>query len=149
MCFDSPTDFDNLVGATTVTVHTENDNGDTLEQDFYLTSGYIVEYDNRTQNYGFGSQVVVRGTAENLASCPTTGVDAYFFTTTPKTGVDLGASIIGRPWIESNLTAEITPTTDTVYFYGKIFRIEVRAKDLAGNVMEPLIFEFKIEDKPE
>ena len=149
MCFDSPNDFADLTGATTVTVHTENDNGDILERDFYLTSGYIVEYDNRTQNYDWNSQVVVRGSAENMASCPNTGVDAYFFTTPPKYGIDLGASIVGRPWSEKNLTAEITPTTDTIYFYGKVFRIEVRAKDFAGNVMEPFTFEFRIEDKPE
>jgi hypothetical protein len=149
MCYDSPTDFDSLVGSTTVTVHTENDNGDVLERDFYLTSGYIVEYDNRTQDYGFGSQVVVRASAENMASCPNTGVDAYYFTTLPRKSIDLGASIVGEPWSEKNLSAEIVPTTDTIYFYGKTFRIEVRAKDFAGNVMEPFTFEFKIEDKPE
>ena len=149
MCYDSPTDFDNLVGSTTVTVHAANDNGDILEQDFYLTSGYIVEYDNRTQDYGFGSQVVVRGSAENLVSCPATGVDAYFFTSVPAPSKDLGASIVGTPWYNKDLSAEIVPTTDTIYFYGKIFRIEVRAKDFAGNVMEPFTFEFKIEDEPE
>jgi len=149
MCFDSPNDFADLTGATTVTVHTENDNGDALERDFYLTSGYIVEYDNRTQDYGFGSQVVVRGTAENLASCPNTGTDAYFFRSTPKESISLGASIVGMPWSEKNLGASITPTTDTIYFYGKVFRVEVRAKDFAGNVMEPFTFEFRIEDEPE
>ena len=149
MCFDSPVDFSDIIGSTTFTVHAENDNGDILEQDFYVTSGYVVEYDNRTQDYGFGNQVVVRGTAENLASCPNTGADAYFFTTTPKIGFDLGASIVGQPWGEKNLSAEIVPTTDTIYFYGKIFRIEIRAKDFSGNVMEPFTFEFKIEDKPE
>ena len=149
MCYNSPTDFDNLIGSTTITVHTENDNGDALERHFYLTSGYIVEYDNRTQDYGFGSQVVVRGTAENLASCPNTGTDAYFFRTIPKPSIDLNATIVGRPWTERNLSAEIVPQTDTIYFYGKVFRIEVRAKDFAGNVMDPFTFEFRIEDEPE
>ena len=149
MCYDAPDDFSSLIGSTTVTVHAENDNGDTLEQDFYVTSGYVVEYDNRTQDYGFGNQVVVRGTAENMASCPNTGVDAYFFTTAPRIGADLGATIVGQPWGTKDLSAEITPTTDTIYFYGKTFRIEIRARDFAGNVMEPFTFEFKIEDKPE
>ncbi len=149
MCYDSPTDFQELVGSTEITVHAMNDNGDILEQDFYLTSGYIVEYDNRTQDYGFDSQVVVRGTAENNASCPDTGTDAYFFTTIPKEAVDLGAFINGQPWGEKDLGASISATTDTIYFYGKKFRIEVRAKDFAGNVMEPFVFEFQIEDKPE
>jgi len=149
MCYDSLDDFAIMTGATTVTVHASNDNNDILEQDFYLTSGYIVEYDNRQQNYGFGSTVVVRGTAENMASCPATGVDAYAFETLPKEGVSLGATIVGIPWETKDLSAEITPKTGTIYFYGKTFRIEARAKDFAGNVMEPFTFEFKIEDKPE
>jgi len=149
MCYDSPTEFDELVGATTITVHTENDNGDILERDFYLTSGYIVEYNNINHNYGFGNQVVVRGLAENMASCPSVGVAAYSLITEPKITYNLGATIVGIPWGERDLSAEITPTTDTIYFYGKTFRIEVRAKDFAGNVMEPFVFEFRIEDKPE
>jgi len=149
MCFDSPNDFSDIIGSTTFTVHAENDNGDILERDFYVTSGYVVEYDNRAQDYGFGNQIVVQGTAENLVSCPNVGADAYFFTSVPKPGFDLGASIVGQPWGEKDLSAEITPTTDTIYFYGKTFRIEIRAKDFAGNVMEPFTFEFKIEDKPE
>jgi hypothetical protein len=149
MCYNSPTDFDSLLGATTVTVHAFNDNGDILEQDFYLTSGYIVEYNNRQQDYGFNSTVVVAGTAENLASCPATGADAYYFKSVPALGKDLGASIVGIPFKERDLSAVITPTTDTIYFYGKIMRIEIRAKDFAGNVMAPFTFEFKIEDEPE
>lgn len=149
MCYDSPTDFENIIGSTTFTVHAGNDNGDILEINFYLTAGYLVEYDNHAQDYGFGSQVVVRGTAENMASCPATETDAYFFTTLPRKTVDLGASITGHPLSEENLSAEITPTTGIIYFYGKEFRIEVRAKDFAGNIMEPLEFEFRIEDKPE
>ena len=149
MCYDPADDFASFKGSTTFTVHAENDNSDVLERNFYLTSGYLVEYDNRDQDYGYSSQVVVRATAENLASCPTTGTDAYYFTTTPKPPKDLGASIVGIPWSEKDLSASIIPTTDTIYFYGKVFRIEVRAKDFAGNVMEPFTFEFKIEDKPE
>lgn len=221
MCYDSPTDFDDLLGSTTVTVHAENDNDDVLEQNFYVTSGYIVEYDNRTQDYGYGSQVVVRGSAENLASCPNTGVDAYFFTTDLRQRSDLGATIVGQPFdrivvtpsgavvnavigtqqytaeiydLENNTVSGIPFTwstsdggtidnnglftagsklgvfnnavvashgdlegytsvevkdMETVYFYGKTFGIEVRARDFAGNVMEPFTFEFRIEDEPE
>lgn len=149
MCYDSVDDFSSFIGSTTFTVHAANDNGDILERSFYLTSGYIVEYDNRTHDYGYSSQVVVQAFAENLASCPKTGADAYFFTTVPKPPRDLGASIVGVPWSEKDLSASITPTTDTIYFYGKEFTIEVRARDLAGNIMEPYTFEFRIEDEPE
>jgi hypothetical protein len=149
MCYDPLDDFESFMGTTTVIVHGENDNGDSLEAGFYLTSGYIVEFKHIKNPYDYNKQVVVRGTAENWASCPNTGTDAYWFTTVPKISRDLGATIVGVPFKTEDLGASITPTTDTIYFYGKTFRIEVRAKDLAGNVMEPYIFEFRIEDKPE
>lgn len=149
MCYDPDDDFTSLVGSTEILVHAENDNGDSLEVAFYLTSGYIVEYDTKKFIYDYDKQVVVRGSAENLAGCPEVGTDAYWFTTVPRLSKNLGATIVGVPWGESDLSAQITPTTDTIFFYGKVFRIEVRASDLAGNEMEPYIFEFKIEDKPE
>lgn len=149
MCYDSPTEFEEFIDTTEITVHGENDNGDSLEVDFYVTSGYIVEFKHRVNPYDYNKQVVVRGTAENNGSCPTIGTDAYWFTTVPRLSRDLGAIITGIPYSESNLSASITPTTETIFFYGKTFRIEVRAKDFAGNVMTPYIFEFKIEDMPE
>jgi hypothetical protein len=221
MCYNPPDDFSSLIGATTVIVHTENDDGDVLEQYFYLTSGYIVEYDNLDFDYGLGTQVVVRASAENLASCPDAGAEAYFFTTVIEKVSNLGATIesvpldrilvtpsgvlldavvgtqqytaelydventliLGVPFVwrtdsggtidnnglfiagtkkgvfnnavvasfgglEGYASVEIDDG-ETVYYYGKTFRIEIRAKDFAGNVMEPLTFEFKIEDEPE
>jgi hypothetical protein len=149
MCYDSPNDFEDILGSTTFTVHASNDNGDVLERDYYLTAGYFVEYENREQDYGLGTTVAVRGFAENLASCPSSDASAYAFETVPRRSSDLGVSIVGVPYSEGNLSAEITPTTDTIYFYGKVFRVEVRAKDFAGNEMEPFEFEFKIEDAPD
>jgi len=151
MCYDPVDDFASILGSTTFTVHAQNDHGDTLERDFYLTSGYIVEYDNIDQNYDYESQVVVRMTAENFASCPITGVHAYWFTTAPQpfSRVDLGATITATPHDQSELAAQLMPDTGLIYFYGKTFRVEVQAKDSAGNEMTPYIFEFRIEDKPE
>jgi hypothetical protein len=88
-------------------------------------------------------------TAENFASCPLTNVDAYWFTTVQKITKDLTATIRGVPWSELDLGASITPQTDTIYFYGKVFTVEIRAKDFAGNEMTPYTFEFRIEDKPD
>jgi hypothetical protein len=151
MCYDPVDDFTSILGTTTFTVHAQNDHGDVLERDFYLTSGYVVEYDNFGNDYGYGSQVVVRMTAENWASCPASATYAYWFTTSPKPYYreDLPATIIGRTLEQSDLTASLTPDTELIYFYGKTFRVELRAKDFAGNEMEPYIFEFRIEDKPE
>lgn len=149
MCYDPIDNFASILGATTLTVHAQNDNGDILERDFYVTSGYSVEYDNEIQDYGFGSTVVVRMTAENFASCPLTNVDAYWFTTVQKVTKDLTATIMGVPLSESDLSASIIPQTDTIFFYGKVFTVEIRAKDFAGNKMTPYTFEFRIEDEPE
>lgn len=149
MCYDL-IDVNAFLGSTTFTVHAENDNGDILEKDYYLTSGYTVEYDNINQGYGYDNQVVVRMTAENLtASCPVTNTDAYWFTTQPRLSKDLGASIVGIELESDDLTASITPQTGLIYFYGKTFRVEIRAKDFAGNEMTPYTFEFKIEDEPD
>jgi hypothetical protein len=149
MCYDPVDNFASIMGATTFTVHAQNDNGDVLEKDYYLTSGYMVEYDNRTQEYDYDNQVVVRMTAENFASCPADSTYAYWFTTEQQLPKDLTASIVGVPWGEKELTAEIYPQTDTMFVYGKVFNVEVRAKDFSGNVMPPYVFEFRIEDKPE
>lgn len=153
MCYDPVDDFSSMDGYTVVIVHAQNDNysspPDVLEVGFYVTSGYIVEFNHIRDPYDYDKQVVVQGFAENMASCPVVGADAYWFTTVPKVSKNLGATIVGSPWKEKDLGASIYPTTDLIYFYGKVFRIEVRAKDLAGNVMEPYIFEFKIEDKPD
>jgi hypothetical protein len=45
------------------------------------------------------------------------------------------------------LPAKIYPHS-TAYFYGKEFRVVVKAKDFAGNEMVPLVSSYKIEDKP-
>ncbi len=148
MCYDPDDNFASFLGSTTLTVHAENDNGDALERDYYLTSGYIAEYDNRIQDYGYDNQVVVRMTAENFASCPLFATTAYWFTTEQKIPKDLGASIVGIPRSTKDLSASITPDTGLAYLYGKTFRVEVNARDFAGNRMTPYIFEFRIEDKP-
>jgi len=149
MCYDPVDNFASLLGSTTLTVHAQNDNRDILERDFYVTSGYSVEYDNEVQDYGFDNTVVVRMTAENFASCPLTNTDAYWFTTVQKVTDNLTATIVGIPWKELDLGASIVPQTDTIYFYGKVFTVEIRAKDFAGNEMPPYTFEFQIEDKPD
>jgi hypothetical protein len=139
MCYNPDDNYASFLGS---------DNGDVLERDYYLTSGYLVEYDNRTQDYGYDNQVVVRMTAENFASCPLYATTAYWFTTEQTIPKNLGASIVGVPWGTEDLSASITPDTGLAYLYGKTFRVEVNARDFAGNRMTPYIFEFRIEDEP-
>jgi hypothetical protein len=154
MFYDPEDDFTSLEGPTTFTVHAENECGKILEQDFYLTFGYIVEYINRPElsgnmDYGFGHKIAVRVVAENYASCPQVSSLAWEFESKSQFNNDLGASIIGRfhAWDYNDMLATIYPQS-TAYFYGKEFRVVVKAKDFAGNQMEPLILAYRIEDKP-
>lgn len=43
--YDSPIDYNDVTGAIEVKVHAENDNGNILEKDFYLTYGYKIIYE--------------------------------------------------------------------------------------------------------
>ncbi len=144
--------FGNLDGSTEFLVSAENSNGDVLTRSYYLTSGYFVDYENYDKiDYGYEKEIVVRMSAENLATCPKLSADAYWFVSEHLKHKDLGASIVGvLPAITSdtkNLSAAIRPQS-TAYFYGKVFRVVLTCKDFLGNEMEPYEFEFKIEDPP-
>lgn len=148
MCYDPVDDFSSLMGSTTVIVHAENDNGDVLEKDYYLTYGYKVEFSNwdrKLIDFGFENKIVVRMRAENLMSCPKESVDAYWFETKSLYHKDLSCSIRGS-YIE-DLTASIFPQS-TAYFYGKTYRLVVNASDFAANKMQEFVLEYTIEDKP-
>ena len=152
MFYDPIDDFSSLNGPTIFTARAENSNGDTLEEDFYLTFGYLVEYVNYKrigQDYGYNTKVTVRVTAENYASCPKLSSDGHRFITEQRKNVDLGASIIGMFHADdvSDLSAEIYPQS-TAYFYGKTFEVVINAKDFAGNVTPSFILTYKIEDGP-
>lgn len=154
MFYDATDDFNSITGSTEFLVSAENSNGDVLERSYYLTSGYLVDYDNIDRigfDYGYETQVLVRMSAEDLASCPKFSVDAYWFETKGLKNKDLGANITGvLPDIVSahaNLGASIYPQS-LAYFYGKTFRVVLKCKDFVGNRMEPYEFEFKIEDAP-
>lgn len=147
-------DFGSLQGPTVFTIHAENECGDYLEDDFYLTFGYVVEYNNSPGiidgiDYGFNSKIAVRVTAEDYASCPTSNSLAWEFESKQRFSNDLGASIVGRfsGSVHEDLSAIIYPQS-TAYFYGKEFTVVVNAKDFTGNQMEPFILTYKIEDKP-
>lgn len=155
MFYDPADDFSSLEGPTTFTTHVENECDNTLEKDFYLTFGYIVEYINNpgqsnNMDYGFDNKIVARVTAENYASCPQISALAWEFESKEQVNNDLGASIIGKfhALDTANIPAKIEPRS-TAYFYGKEFEVIVNAEDFAGNKMEPLVLKYRIENKPE
>jgi len=151
MTYDPADDFASLLGPTEFKAHGSNDNGEFLYSNFYVTFGYIVEYVNQPQDgwdFGYNTEVVVRASAENASSCPVSNAEAFWFTTEDRTNRHLGASIVGVPAaVTEDLPASIYPQS-TAFFYGKTYKVVLRAKDFAGNEMEPFEFEFKTEDKP-
>lgn len=152
MFYDPVDDFDTLNGPTVFTVHAENKNDDELEALFYLTFGYIVEYDNKysiNAGFDYNTKVTVRVTAENYDSCPKVTADGHRFITEHRKNVDLGATIVGmfRGEGVGDLSAKIYPES-TAYFYGKEFTVVINVKDFANNIMEPVILRYKIEDRP-
>jgi len=152
LVYDPIDDFKTLNGPTTFTVHAENECGKIIEQYFNLTFGYIVGYENSESvgiDYGFDNKVVVRVTAEDIASCPQLSSVAYVLESAELTNRDLGVSIIGVSYADDyrNIPASIYPQS-TAYFYGKEFRIVVYAKDFVGNSMTPFEIAYRVEDKP-
>jgi hypothetical protein len=152
LVYDPVDDFESLNGPTTFTVHAENECGKIIEQSFNLTFGYIVGYENSESvgiDYGFNNRVVVRVTAENMASCPNLSSTAYVLESCELKSRDLGVSITGVFYADDyrNMPASIYPQS-TAYFYDKEFRVIVYAKDFAGNSMTPFEIAYKIEDKP-
>jgi len=152
MYYDPGESFNSFVGSTAITAHAENSNGDVLEQDYYLTFGYIVSYENYDKiNYGFNNQIAVRMSAENLDSCPVFDAYGYWFGTRQMNNRDLSAQIVGVEIEPSgyssnnDLSASIYPHSNA-YFYGKTFTVILNASDFDGNEMEPYEFEFEIEN---
>lgn len=134
-------------GPIVFTAHAENNNGDMLEIDYYLTFGYIVEYKNSDPWYDLNKKVIVRMTAENYATCNKESTYAYWFETQDYKRNDLMASINVIRQADKDLTASIYPQS-LAYFYGRTFDIKLTAKDFNGNEMIPLEYSFTIEDKP-
>lgn len=152
MFYDPVDNFSSLYGPTIFTAHVENNNGDTLEKDYYLTFGYIVEYDNKPRidiGFDYNTKVTVRVIAENYDTCPETTADGHRFITEHRENIDLGASIVGMFHAEdtSDLSAKIYPQS-TAYFYGKAFEVVIETSDFAGNIMQPFVLNYRIEDKP-
>jgi len=150
ICYNPDDDFGSLMGPTKFTAHAENDHGDVLTRDFYVTFGYVVEYDNIVDkgiDFGFYNKIGVRIAASNLMNCPIDDADGFWFVSKDFYSADLKAVIVGKPLTagEENLSAEIYPWT-TAYFYDKIFRMELTVKDYNGNEMDPFVLVFKVEN---
>jgi hypothetical protein len=140
-CYDTPP---TISGAISLTIHAENNNSDTKEEDYYLLYGYNVKF-NELIDWGPKREVVTTVDAKNLAFCPNTKTDAFYFETADLHSYDLGASIQA---IESvDLNATIYPQ-NTFFFYERTYTIKISGiQDFAGNKMSDFNFSFTIENK--
>jgi hypothetical protein len=133
-------------GIINITLHAENDNSEVEEESFYLLYGYNCKLDE-VIDWGYNSTVVITGRARNQVTCPNEVGESSYFETRDLWSVDLGATI--RPVDSVDLGATIYPQS-TAFFYSRTFKITINGiKDFNGNVMDPYIFTFTIEDPPD
>jgi hypothetical protein len=128
-------------GTIDLTVHVENDNGETQEQNYYFLYGYHVEFDELV-DWGFGSTVITKAEASNLAFCPNTEGIAFHFKTKDLYATYSGAVI---NFVRGNydLNAAIYPRS----VYSKTYTVTLSGiKDFAGNELAPFSFTFRTED---
>ncbi len=142
MYYDPVDDFE-ANGTITVVAHAENIVGDALETTYYLLYGYNVSYTSR-ELWDPAEQIFVRMAANNLANCVNIEGSSFYFETVDLPSYDLQVSI--TPVDHVGLSAEIYPQS-TAFFYNGTYTVRVTGvKDLNGNIMEDLVFSFKIEN---
>ena len=150
----NPDNFFNKESTLSFRIHAENNIGMMLDKTVYLTFGYVVEYKNSLDNrfidgYGFSNKIAVRVDITDSSICNNKTTLGWEFESRPISNSSMSASINGRLYDAdfSGLRAEIYPVS-TAYFYNKDFDVVIKAKDLAGNVMDNLYINFRIEEKP-
>jgi len=133
-----------ISGAVSLTIHVENDNSETMEEDYYLLHGYNVKF-NELIDWGPKREVVIWAQVKNEAFCPNVETDAFYFETADLHSYDLGATIKA---IESvDLNATIYPQ-NTFFFYGRSYTVIIsRIKDFYGNEMPEFSFDFTIKNE--
>lgn len=130
-------------GTITLTIHAENTASGVEEQDFHLLYGYRGEF-NEVVDWGANTEVVTTIEATNLAFCPNTEGQAFYFETAEYTSYDLGATINAVGYVD--LGATIYPQ-NTFFFYERTYTITISGvKDYHDNEMDPYTFSFTIED---
>ena len=131
-------------GTINITIHAENDNSETAEEEYHLLYGYNVKFD-QIVDWGYNSTVVTTIEAKNLAYCPNTEGEAFYFETADLHSTDLGASIVGLKSVD--LGAAIYPQSK-FFFYGRTYTITISGvKDYHGNEMTEFSFDFTIENE--
>lgn len=130
-------------GTIDLTIHAENTVSGVEEQTFHLLYGYNLTF-NELIDWGPHTEVVTTIEASNLAFCPNTEAESFYFETADLFSYDLSASIY--PVGSINLGAVIYPQ-NTFFFYGRTYTVTISGvKDYHGNEMEPYTFSFRVEN---
>jgi len=129
-------------GTIDLTIHAENTSSGVVEQTFHLLYGYNVIFDELI-DWGPHTEVITTIRASNLAFCPNTEAESFYFETADLWALDLAATINPVGYVDLN--ASIYPQS-TAFFYGQTYTITVSGvKDFNSNEMEPYTFSFTIE----
>jgi len=143
-CSYYPTNVCNTSGTITITIHAENNNSETKEEDYYLLCGYHVEFEELI-DWGPKKEVIITMDAKNLAFCPNTESEAFYFETAELHSRDLNATLQAVEYVDLNAT--IYPQS-TFFFYGRTYTITINGiRDFAGNEMPESTFSFTIENE--
>ena len=142
-CSYYPTDVCSS-GTITITIHAENNNSETKEEDYYLLCGYHVEFEEIV-DWGPKKEVVITMDAKNLAFCPNTETEAFYFETAELHSRDLNATL--RVVESVDLNATIYPQ-NTFFFYERTYTVKISGiRDFAGNEILESTFSFTIENE--
>lgn len=126
-----------------LTIHAENTNYEILDQAYEFLYGYRVDFDEYI-DWGPMYTVVTTAKASNMVFCPNTVAASSYFETRDLDSFNLGATI--RPVEDVNLGAQIFPQ-NPFFFYGRTFMLTVSGvKDFSGNVLDPVVISFTIEN---
>lgn len=132
-----------ISGSVTVTIHAENDNSESLEEDYVFMFGYKVESSNYV-DWGPNKEITVWSTASNSVECPNTETFATYFRTRELYSYDLNACVY--PSGKADLGASIAPQSKYL-LPGYTYMVTISGiKDYSGNEMNAIEFSFTIED---
>jgi len=130
-------------GTIDLTIHAENTVSEIKEETFHLLYGYNLKFEELI-DWGPNVEVITTIKASNLAFCPNTEGDSFYFQTRDLHSYDLNAAIY--PVGSVDLGAVIYPQS-TFFFYDRTYMITVSGvRDFAGNVMDPYTFSFRVEN---
>lgn len=130
-------------GSIYLTLHAENNNGDSVEEDYSFLFGYNVKFEEYV-DWGPNKEILIWAKASNTAFCPNIEAQATYFQTKDLNSRDLNAVINPVGYVD--LSATVYPQ-NTFFFYGRTFTVTVSGiKDYNNNEMEPFSFSFTIED---